>query len=270
VPDPPILSVLVPSLNSGDYLCAALESVLTDCPVPVEVIVQDGQSTDGTQALLAGVGDPRVLHRSEPDTGQADALNRALARTQGEWVLWLNADDELAPGALASIASLLDDPDLAVITGDFAVIDIHGGVRKHYTSKPLDSTRLFRHGNYIFSGTIFIRRLLLQKLGGLDASLHFAMDYDLLHRLAASGVKAHHVNRTLANFRQQPGSKTSKHGWRMLREHWTVARRHGAMEPRNFPAAITDIARTALYVLTRRIWLSNSWVKLRPAKRLGV
>lgn len=269
-PDSPILSVLVPSFNTGGYITSAIESVLSDCQISVEIIVQDGRSTDCTLALLAKTSDRRIRYFSETDNGQSDALNRALARAHGEWVVWLNADDELAPGAIASLARLLKRADLDVITGDFAVIDELGKVRKRYTSPPLDATRLFKHGNYIFSGTVFVRKVLLQDLGGVDPALHFAMDYDLLHRLARSGASTTHVNRTLANFRQQPESKTSQHGWRMLREHWAVARRYGAMKPRNFPAAATDLLRSAIYLLTRRVWLSSLWFRLRPAKRLGV
>src|SRR2546430_4160523 len=90
------LSVVVPSLNSGRFIRHALSSVLAQESVDLEVIVQDGGSSDETREIIRDYGDDRILLVTESDDGQAEALNRAVQRATGEWILWLNADDVLA------------------------------------------------------------------------------------------------------------------------------------------------------------------------------
>ena len=222
----PEVSVVVPSLNSGRYIGAAIRSALEQPGPPVEVIVQDGGSSDETPAVVASFGDPRVTLHREDDGGQADALNRGIARARGRWIVWLNADDMLAPGALAAAAGALRE-DWEVVYGDFHMIDVRGRVVKRYGSPELDRARLLTRGLYVFSGSLLVRRDVYARLGGYDPDLHYCMDYDFLLRLAPQ-VRARHCGAVLSYFREQPESKTSRHAARFFRETVMVRRRHGA------------------------------------------
>lgn len=259
------VSILVPTYNSGSFIEAAIRSALTQLGAKIEVVVQDGGSTDRTVDVLAGFADPRLHWYTEPDAGQADALNRALQRAMGEFVMWLNADDLLMQGGVVALVRAAREQHLDVVHGNFEIIDQAGSLIKPYTSAPLDRIHLIRHGTYIFSGALLVRRTLLLEVGGFDADLHYCMDYDLLLSLAEKRVAAGNIPQAVAQFRRQPDSKTES-GWLpVLREWLAVGRRHGATR--------TDGIRTAVvfgaYNLLKPLWRSRAWLSVRPHKHLG-
>lgn len=265
------VSVLVPSYNSSPYIVAAIHSALAQEGAEIEVLVQDAGSTDGSLESLIALADPRLRCTSEPDDGQSDALNRALQRASGEFVMWLNADDLLVEGAVATLLCAARDRSLDVVHGAHDIIDTNGVIVKSYSSAPLERERLMRHGAYIFSGTLLIRRRLLLDVGGFDADLHYCMDYDLLLRLAEAHRSAGSVLRVVAQFRRQPSSKSEswlKSGstWLpFLRERLAVKRRYGATVAQNLTTVVLYVALKALGPIRR----SQPWVRMRPHKHLG-
>lgn len=265
---PPTVSVLVPSYNSGDFLAPALRSALDQDGVGLEVLVQDGGSADGSLDRAAGeLADPRVHLSVEPDSGQADALNRALRRATGTWVAWLNADDLLEPGGLLALLEAAP-PDADAVYGDFRTLDTSGRTLKRYTSAPLEVERLLRHGHYVFSGALLVRRDVLERLGGFREELHYCMDYDLLLRIAAH-ARSHHVARVVAGYREQPASKTSTASLGFLREHVRVAREHGGFARGRALGTARAILGHSAYAATRPLWQTDLWRRLRPAVHRG-
>jgi glycosyltransferase involved in cell wall biosynthesis len=220
------VSVLVPSLDAEEFVGAAIRSALEQPIPPVEVLVQDGGSRDGTVAAVEAIGDPRVSIVSEPDQGQSDALNRAWRRARGDWIVWLNADDLLAPAGFAAAAPFARD-DVDMVYGDFAYANALGEVAEHVAvPRELDRERLLTDGNYLFSGATLFRRSLLDRFGGLDPDLRIAMDYDLYVRIAPD-VRAIHCGATLGYFRQHRDSATTEVSWRLVRETARIRRRNG-------------------------------------------
>jgi glycosyltransferase involved in cell wall biosynthesis len=264
----PTVSVLVPSFNSGDFLPLALRSALDQEDVELEILLQDGGSTDGSlEHAVSELADARVSLRVEPDRGQADALNRALDRAVGTWIAWLNADDLLEPRGLRL---LLDGAleDVEAVFGDFRTIDAHGRELKRYRAAPLEVDRLLRHGHYVFSGALLVRRDLLLRLGGFRRELAYCMDYDLLLRIAA-GAKSRHVEAIVASYREQPASKTSTAALGFLREHVRVAREHGGFRRDRAAGTARAILSHTAYRATRRLWNSDLWRRLRPDVQRG-
>jgi glycosyltransferase involved in cell wall biosynthesis len=261
--DPPQVSVLIPVLNGARFVEPAVRSALASSRISVEVIVQDGGSSDGTQAIVRSLDDLRVLLVCEPDDGQADALNRAAARARGDWLIWLNADDELAPGGLDAFAERFSS-GVDLVYGDFAIVDADSRVVKRYRSAALDPERVLRRGPYVFSGAVAIRREALDRIGGLDASLQYCMDYDLLLR-ASRVCPARQVDGLVAYLRDHPASKSRTVPWRFVGEHLRVARRHGASLPRTARIAAEMTVLTIAAPLRRSAW----WRRLRPEKTLG-
>lgn len=259
------VSVLVPSFNSGAHLGQAISGALAQQGVTVEVLVQDGGSTDDSLDILAALNDPRLKTRSEPDRGQSDALNRALSRASGEFVIWLNADDLLLPNAADALVAAARKRRLRVVHGNYEIIDVAGKVIKAYSSAPLERRRLLRHGVYIFSGALLIEARLLRDIGGFDSSLHYCMDYDLLIRLADATDRAGSIPTTVAQFRRQPESKSESVWVPFLRERVRVGRSHDATRLQTLRAIVHWIT----YAPLRPIWRSRLWLLLRPAKHLG-
>jgi glycosyltransferase involved in cell wall biosynthesis len=260
------ISVVMPSFNSGTFLDASLRSVLDQSPPPHEVIVQDGGSTDGTLDILRLHGH-RVQWRSEPDRGQSAALNRAIKRSTGDVLLWLNADDLLAPGAISAATNALRvHPDADFVYGDFDMVGADGRTLRHYRSSPYDANRVFLHGCYIFSGTIFYRRELLDRVGPFDETLHACMDFDYLLRLRTA--RAIHVGVTVAAFRMSGEGKSSSMRSRFLRESHAVRWRAcaGSVRLQLFTLALD--AWSVLLLWTQPLRLTRAWSALRTGKRL--
>lgn len=254
----------MPSLNSERYIGEAIYSVLSQGVGDLELVIQDGGSTDGTMDVVRSFRDSRISWKSEPDKGQADALNKALQRAVGEWILWLNSDDTLAPGALTKIVPLLGTAQLPIVHGDFGIIDGEGRVVKRYVCSPMTFERLLPRGAYVFSGTVFVGRGLVAEVGPFDERLHFCMDDEWLLRLAKSS-KAHYEPGIVAFLRDHAESKTRTHPWGLWRERWIVARRHGASP---FKAGRGQVL-LAGYLFIRPLVRSRLWRRLRPTKRLG-
>jgi len=90
----PLVSIIAPSFNQGEFIADTIESVLAQDYPRIEYQVVDGGSTDTTLDPLRSYGD-RVCWIAEPDNGQADAINKGIALTRGAIVAWLNADEQI-------------------------------------------------------------------------------------------------------------------------------------------------------------------------------
>jgi glycosyltransferase involved in cell wall biosynthesis len=255
------ISVLVPSLDAGKFVGAAIRSALDQRFSPLEVLVQDGGSRDETLAAVEAIGDPRISVVSEPDEGQSDALNRAVRRARGDWVAWLNADDLLAPDAFAAAAPFARG-DVDLIYGDFAYVDEGGEIiARMPVPRTFDRERLLTEGHYLFSGAALFRRSLFERFGGLDTELRMAMDYDFCLRIAPL-VRAVHCGATLGYFRRHGSSATAEISWRLVREDARVRRRYGGYSGRTAP-------RILLYDAKRVLDVSSLPLRKAVRRRLG-
>lgn len=259
------VSILMPSYNSGLHISDALSSALNQDDVALEVVLQDAGSADQTVSCVSRFSDSRLRTVVEPDAGQSDALRRALLRAHGEFVMWLNADDMLTPGSVKALLDVARLRTLDVVHGNYEIIDAEGATLKTYTSGPLERDRLVRHGTYIFSGALLIRRGPLMEVGGFDPSLHYCMDYDLLLRLAGADLATGHIGQTVAQFRRQPDSKTETAWLKFVIEHIRVERRHGMPLSRSIRTAV----RMTGYHCLLPLWRSRLWTRVRPQKHLG-
>ena len=248
------VSVVIPSFNGAAYLGEALASALAQEPPPLEILVQDAGSTDGTAELVAALDDPRVVFTQEADRGQSDALNRAIARARGEWIVWLNADDLARPGL---VAAAREDAD--IVYGDFEWIDDAGHQIRHFAPGPeFSARRLLADGCYVFSGAMLLRRSLFERFGAIDESLRLTMDYDFFLRIAPH-VRAAYVPQTLAAFRVHGASKTSAVSWGVFRETGRVRRRHGGYGPETRRAVVTNQVKQVVDVSTLPIRRRLGW-----------
>jgi glycosyltransferase involved in cell wall biosynthesis len=260
------ISVVVPSFNTGAYLEEALNSAVAQQPPPYEVIIQDGGSTDGSLDILREFGDA-IDWRSEPDDGQSDALNRALARATGDVVIWLNADDLLVPGAFtAAQAAFERHPEAEFAYGDFDMTRSDGAIIRRYRSSPYNRRRVFTHGCYIFSGAIFYRRELLERVGRFDTGLHACMDFDYLLRLG--DARSIHLGVTVARFRMSGSGKSSQMRSRFLSESHRVRWRNAGQSARLRLLTLLLDAFAAFSIWTQSIRLTRAWSAVRSGKRL--
>jgi hypothetical protein len=208
----PKLLIVTPSLQQGEYLEPAIESVLRQEGVRVEYAVEDGGSTDRTVSILERNAS-RITHvRSGPDAGQADAINRGFAQLTGgpaDVMAYLNADDLYLPGALRFVTGYFAaNPEVDVIFGHRVLIDASGSeVGRWFTPRGCTGSDL-NWFDLVPQETLFWRKRIWDRVGGIDARYQYAMDWDLLLRFRAAGARFARIPWFLAAFRLHPEQKS--------------------------------------------------------------
>ncbi len=207
----PRVSVVTPSFQHGKFLEATLLSVLEQPGVRLDYVVEDGGSTDGSMEILARHASRLRNWTSGTDQGQADALRRGFARTDGgpdDVMAYLNSDDLFMPGAVRFVAGYFaKHPQVDVVYGHRVLIDEAGDEvgRWLVPRRSCDDLRKF---DLIPQETLFWRRRIYDRVGGIDPSFRFAIDWDLLLRFEAAGARFARLPWFLGLFRLHPAQKS--------------------------------------------------------------
>ena len=179
----PDVSIITPSYNQGSFIETTIRSVLSQEGVQIEYLVMDGESSDGTVAILEQYRD-RLEFISEKDSGQAAAINKGFRKARGRIIAYLNSDDTYLPGALAKAVQFMDEhPEYALAYGEGYHVNAEGKIIDRYPTEPFHYERLSEIC-FICQPTAFLRREVLQTVGYLDESLHYCMDFDYWIRVA--------------------------------------------------------------------------------------
>ena len=204
----PLVSIVTPSYNSGDFLEQAIKSVLQQTYPRIEHIIFDGGSTDSTLEILNRYD--HLIWTSEPDRGQADALNKGFARANGQIIGWLNADDTYEPNAIAEAVSELQKyPTADLVCGSFSFIDETG--KSFYThSPPPFSPEKLLYGNVLPNASLFLRRRVIDEVGGIRLDLHHVLDWEFVLRIGLRN-KVRQIPNKLGSFRITAGTKSVEH-----------------------------------------------------------
>jgi glycosyltransferase involved in cell wall biosynthesis len=202
----PLVSILTPSFNQAAWLPDNLRSVACQTYPRVEHIVMDGGSTDGSVEVLRQAGET-VRWRSEPDSGQSHAVNKAFAESHGEIIGWINSDDAYFDCRVVEdvVAYFTSHPDVDVVYGHAAQVDDRGEIIWMIWTPPF-WRRVLKIVNFIGQPVAFVRRRALSE-PMLDESFHFSMDYELWLRLDREGRRFGHIDRIVAVDRHQAARK---------------------------------------------------------------
>lgn len=202
------ISVVTPSYNQAKFLERTLRSVHEQGYPNLEHIVIDGGSTDGSVEIIDRYADRLAYWVSEKDRGQTDALNKGFRRCTGDILCWLNSDDTFLPGALRRVAAAAEKhPQSDFFFGDIYLIDGEDRILASRRIAPLRKANVLIEGMVFSQPATFWRKSLMDKVGLLDESLKFSMDYDLFCRMA-SWARYRYINAFLATYRLHQDSKT--------------------------------------------------------------
>lgn len=225
------VSFVIPTRNQAHFIRRCVDSCVEQGVPDSEILVVDGDSSDGTQKILASYGD-RIRWTSEPDEGQGDAVNKGIARATGEVIAWINSDDRYADGSV--LADVLDafasDPKRDVVYGDGLTVDAADRPLRPYRTRHIRAPRdlLLHPSSPVLQPATFFRRQLFVEAGGIRTELLYALDYDLWVRMFPRARSIHHLRRPLAVATYHADAKSVSAMLQQIRETVAVKRRYQA------------------------------------------
>ena len=219
----PLVTIVTPSLNQGAYLEETIKSVLEQDYEDIEYMVMDGGSTDNSVEIIRRYENRLAYWESGPDAGQTDAIMRGFHRARGDILAWLNSDDYYLPGTVSAVVgTFLRKRKAVAVYGDCQFLFPDGRVK--VKPKIGFDYRICLHSYCMVpQPSMFFLRSAYEAVGGLDRKLSYAMDYDLVLRLAKLG-RIEQIKTTLSTYRLHANSKTVaertkfKPEWRKVRE----------------------------------------------------
>lgn len=231
-----IVSIVTPTFNRLDMLKRCVGSVRGQSGVAYEHIIQDGGSTDGTEAWLSG--QPDLHGHVEPDEGMYHAINKGWSKASGDILSWLNSDEQYLPGTLATVSDAFqNNPQVDFILGHYIVAKDDGSPIATRRERRLSKLYISNSFLNAASCTLFFRRQLWDEgLIRLDERYRYAADMDMVLRIIQSGARYLCIDRYLSVFTFD-GSNLSCHP-QMLSETATIRRQHGGFQ--------SDLARNAI------------------------
>ena len=193
-----LVSIITVCFNAADSIAATLDSVRQQTWRPLESVVVDGDSTDGTQAIVARYDDITGMVVSERDGGIYDAMNKGIALARGEILHFLNADDSFVDERVVADAVNIfqSQPEVDLVYGDAVYRTPEGPFLRRYQRV---TARNLLYGDLCHQAT-FVRRRLFDHLGKFNQNYRINADYDWLLRVFRSGSQVRYLPRPIANF----------------------------------------------------------------------
>jgi glycosyltransferase involved in cell wall biosynthesis len=223
----PRISVVTPSFNQGRYLETAIRSVLDQDYPNVEYLIMDGGSTDGSVDIIRRYADRLAYWVSAPDGGQSAAIASGFQRSTGDVLGWLNSDDVYLPGALSRVAqTFAQSPSVDFVYGTRRIIDEAGRMIRAHRPPTLLHKYYFIFGQWIPQECAFWRRTLYDRVGGLDPTLSFSLDFSLFIRMWAKG-RFKRIDAELGALRSHAETKTNLSSDVMVREGAAIRTANG-------------------------------------------
>lgn len=205
----PRIAIVTPSFMQVDYIEETLRSVLDQNYPKLAYAVHDGGSTDGTVEVIKRHAGRITVWSSHPDSGQARAIASGFEKIRGDVMGWVNSDDCLVPGALRYVGEYFaTHPDVDVIYGNRIILNEKSQEIARWVLPP-HNPRIVPYLDPVPQETLFWRVPLWKKIGGIDPSFRFALDWDLVARFQAAGARIVHVPYFLGCFRAHSQQKLS-------------------------------------------------------------
>ena len=197
------VSVITVAFNSEKTIVDTLDSVSIQTHTDIEHLVIDGASSDGTVEIVLRRSSSQITLISEPDRGIYDAMNKGLSLASGEVIGFLNSDDFYANNEVISkIISIFEDPKVEACFGDLVyVTQKNNKVVRHWKSKPFKKGD-FAKGWCPAHPTFYVRKSVVERLGGFDISHKLAADVDFMMRYLERGkVRSIYIPHVLVRMR---------------------------------------------------------------------
>ncbi len=203
----PRISIVTPSFNQAQFLEETILSVLRQRYEPLEYIIIDGGSTDGSVDIIRRYEDQLTYWVSEKDRGQVHAINKGLERSTGDIFAYINSDDVYLPGTFAAVAKHFGEhPKAEWVCGDTIMFGEGHATERKQTAVPRSAAHCLSWAYDAAQPGHFWKRELVK--GGFDESWRYVFDHDLYVRLLLAGHRCEHIPLPFAGYRLHPSSKT--------------------------------------------------------------
>lgn len=212
----PKIGIVTPSYGQATFVESTMLSVLNQKYPKLYYAVQDGGSKDASPQIIARYASQLHRWESKPDKGQADAIVKGFAHLKDaigpdDLMAWLNSDDLLAPRSLRYVAEYFaQNPLVDVVYGHRIIVDDHDREVGRWIM-PRHDPKTLEWIDYVPQETLFWRKRIWDRAGGLDPSFQFALDWDLIARFQQAQAKIVRLPYFLGCFRIHPQQKTSQH-----------------------------------------------------------
>jgi glycosyltransferase involved in cell wall biosynthesis len=220
----PLVSIVTPSYNQAAFLEETIRSVLEQDYEPLEYIVVDDGSTDGSAAIVERYSNRIAWWTRQEHAGQVTALNRGFARSHGELMGFLNSDDTLLPGAISTMVDEHErDPQLLLVYGDAEYTNEASERTGRLRAREFDVGEMVRRcENHVVQPSTLWRREAWDRFGPLDEEGYYFFDFEFFLRFPRDRVRR--IAKTLSTYRVHPAAKsTGADGVRLAREHARLA-----------------------------------------------
>lgn len=231
----PKISIVIPSYNKGKFIGRNLDSIIDQKYPNLEIIIQDGESTDGTLDIIKRYAEkyPKIIRwESKKDKGQLDAINKGMRKSTGDILAFLNADDIYEKLALSTVANAFEsNPDALWFAGRGKIIDGKGSE----IAKPITwyknlllsiNLRLFLLvTNYLMQPSIFLTREAFVKYGPFTGTKDFVTEYDMWLKLTAIRMPVI-IDNNLSKFRIEPFTITKTMYKKLLSEDKKIVNKY--------------------------------------------
>ena len=237
-----LVSIVTPSFNQASFLEETIRSVLEQDYEPVEYVVVDDGSTDGSVEIVRRYADRLAWWTAQENRGQVPAINLGFTHTTGEYMAYLNSDDTLLPGAVARMAGELEsDPDLLLVYGDARYTDESSQVTGYLSSREFDVAAMVRSAdNHVVQPSTMWRREAWERFGPFDERGWYFFDFEFFLQFPPDRVRR--IPEPLSTYRIHPAAKsTGAYATRLARDHARLA--DGFLASERLPATARRYAR---------------------------
>lgn len=228
----PRISIVIPSFNKAKYIGITLDSIFTQKYENLEVIIQDGGSTDGTVNIIKSFAKKYPISwSSKKDDGQFDAIGAGLKKATGTILTYINADDVYLKNSLKKVAeAFIKNPGANWFAGRGIVID--GGGReiaqpvtayKNFLLK-LSSHSFLLSNNYLIQPSVFFTKEAYRKYGPFSGTRNFITEYEYWLKLGRVSMPVV-IDSDIAKFRIENSTKTKRMSKALLREDWRIVKK---------------------------------------------
>ena len=213
----PRITIITPSYNQAQFLESTIASVLDQRYSNLEYMIVDGASTDGSVEIIRRYEKHLAWWVSEPDRGQAHAINKGIERATGSIVAFINSDDQYLPGAFSSVVeAFAQNPGLDWLCGDTIMFGEGHPTQLVKAVGPRSAAQVLAWENQALQPGMFWKRALVEQR--FNEEYRFAFDMDFYVRLLLKRHRCGHLPLPVATYRLHPSSKTVAEGSAMADE----------------------------------------------------